>query len=85
MLVEFYTNAYDCFTVERMLAVLGYMSLLCVFGAFPFGFAADYLRSKFSGNFHVNIKLFFVCFSCQYMIVTFTDQKLTSDHSQLTK
>ena len=33
-----------------MLEVLGYMSLLCLFGAFPLGLIADYLRSKFSGK-----------------------------------
>ena len=54
---EFYMKGYDCFAVEQMLEVLGYMSLLCLFGAFPFGLVADYLRSKFSGKIHVCMKL----------------------------
>ena len=39
-----------CFVVERMLQVLGYMSFICLFGAFPFGLVADHLRSKFLGK-----------------------------------
>ena len=53
---EVHMKGYDCFVVERMLEVLGYMSLLCLFGAFPFGPVADYLRSKFSGKIHVCMK-----------------------------
>ena len=56
VLLEVNMNGYDCLAVERMLEVFGYMSLLCLFGAFPFGLIADYLRSKFSGKIHVCMK-----------------------------
>ena len=47
---EFYMNGSDCFVVEQMLGVLGYMSFLSLFGAFPFGLVADHIRSKLSGK-----------------------------------
>ena len=55
---ETYINGSDRFAVEQMLEVLGYMSFLSLFGAFPFGLVADHMRSKLSGKRFTEVYFF---------------------------